>query len=72
MDLSNFEPIESAPRDGTSVIVACEGHPEFGAHLMGWSNAHRRWEGWAFALMRKVPTWWDETQPQPTHWKHAN
>lgn len=27
---------------------------------------------WAFALMRKVPTWWDETQPQPTHWKHAN
>lgn len=72
MDLSNFEPIESAPLDGTKVIVACEGHPEFGAHLMGWSKIHRRWEGWAFALMRKVPTWWDESQPQPTHWKPAN
>lgn len=72
MDLSNFEPIESAPLDGTTVIIAREGHPEFGAHLMGWSNANSRWEGWAFALMRKVPTWWDESQPQPTHWKHAN
>lgn len=72
MDLSSFEPIESAPRDGTKVIVVCERRPEFGAHLMGWSNARNRWEGIAFALMRKVPTWWDESQPQPTHFKLAN
>ncbi len=72
MDLNNFEPIESAPRDGTKVFVACEGRPEFGAHLMGWSKARRRWEGLAFALLRKVPSWWDESQPQPTHFKRAN
>lgn len=72
MDLTDFEPIENAPRDGTRVIVACEGHPEFGAHTMRWSNARHRWEGQAFALMRKVPSWWDESQPQPTHFKSAS
>ena len=71
MNMSDFAPIESAPRDGTKVIVACEGHPEFGVHVMGWSSANRRWEGQVFALMRKVPTWWDESQPQPTHFKLA-
>lgn len=72
MDLSEFKPIEMAPRDGTAVIVACDEHPEFGAHLMGWSSANRRWEGQAFALLRKVPAWWDEQQPQPTHFKFVN
>ncbi|MBV7542209.1 hypothetical protein [Acidovorax sp. sic0104] len=59
MDLNEFEPIERAPRDGTPVILACEGHPEFGSQLMAWSGANRRWEGHAFALLRKVPSWWD-------------
>ena len=72
MDLSSFTPIETPPRDGTKVLIVCEKHPEFGAHLMGWSQARRRWEGWAFALMRKVPTWWDESRPQPSHWKPAD
>lgn len=72
MDLTDFEPIERAPRDGTLVIVACDGHPEFGAHVMGWSNANRRWEGQVFTVMRKVPSWWDESQPQPTHFKLVN
>jgi len=69
MDLSTFDPIDAAPRDGTPVIVACERHPEFGQHVMGWSSANRRWEGRAFALLGKLPTWWDESQPQPTHFK---
>lgn len=42
MDLSNFEPIESAPRDGTSVIVACEGHPEFVKESLGLCTPHDR------------------------------
>lgn len=72
MDLTEFEPIESAPRDGTLVVLACYGHPEFGAHVMGWSRVNCRWEGRVFALMRKVPSWWDESQPQPTHYKIVN
>ena len=71
MDLSDFEPIESAPQDGTPVILACDAHPEFGAHVMAWSTANKRWEGWAFGVVRKVKTWWDVGQPQPTHWKAA-
>ena len=72
MDLTDFEPIERAPYDGTLVIVVCDRHPEFGEHVMGWSSANRRWEGQVFALMRKMPSWWDESQPQPTHFKLAN
>lgn len=71
MDLSTFRRIESAPLDGTPVQLVCERHPEFGVHVMAWSTANRRWEGWAFAMVRKVRTWWDVAQPQPTHWKPA-
>lgn len=35
MDLSNFEPIESAPLDGTTVIIACEGPPSSERTLWG-------------------------------------
>jgi len=70
-NLAGFLPIEKAPRDGTLVILVSEGHPEFGAQVMGWSHTRCRWEGQAFALMLKVPTWWDEFQPQPTHFKHT-
>lgn len=69
MDLTSYNLIESAPRDGTPVILVCESHPEFGAHVMAWSKANNRWEGWAFAIARRVKTWWDVAQPQPTHWK---
>ncbi len=69
MSVEGFLPIEQAPRDGTPVLVTCESHPEFGTHLMMWSKKNSRWEGWAFAVVRKVRTWWDETQPQPTHFR---
>jgi len=61
-------PIESVPRDGTLVHVKCEPHPEFGEHTMWWDPAHKRWAGYAFTVMRRVDTWWDEAAPQPTHW----
>lgn len=40
-------------------------------HLMGCSNARNRWKGLPFALMRKVPSWWDESEPLPTYFKIA-
>jgi hypothetical protein len=69
MSLEGFLPIDEAPRDGTPVLLACETNPELGTHLMMWSSKNKRWEGWAFAVVRKVRTWWDEAQPQPTHFK---
>jgi hypothetical protein len=72
MDLTTFSPIELAPRDGTPVYLACDTHPEFAMHLMEWSPSNKRWEGWAFTALQRVKTWWDEEQPQPTHWKLTN
>jgi hypothetical protein len=72
MDLAEFQPIAAAPLDGTPVLLTCETHPEFGAHVMGWSTKEKRWEGWAFAPMQKVRTCWDEAQPQPTHFRIVN
>lgn len=37
--------------------------------MMMWSSKNKRWEGWSFAVVRKVRTWWHEAQPQPTHFK---
>lgn len=72
LSLPAYEPIEQAPRDGTPVIVMCDSHPEFGEHLMGWSSKNGRWEGTVWTLMRRVSTWWDESQPQPTHFKRVS
>lgn len=64
----DWQAIESAPRDGTPVQLKCETHPEYGEHLMYWDARRRRWAGYAFAVMRRVDTWWDEEAAQPTHW----
>jgi len=58
--------IDTAPRDGTPVIVS---HPKLGAHLMAWNNKNNRWEGKHFAPMGVINTWWDENAEQPTHWE---
>jgi len=63
-----WQPIKTAPRDGTPVRLKCDARPDFGEHCMAWSRRNR-WEGRAFAICRSVATWWDEAAPQPTHWQ---
>jgi hypothetical protein len=70
--MSAWQPIETAPKDGTPVRLKCEAHPEFGEHLMWWEAKSERWECDLYAPMRKVRAWWDLEQPQPTHWKQIS
>jgi hypothetical protein len=67
--MTDWQPIETAPRDRTPVRLKCEQHPEFGEHVMWWQSRHNCWAGYAFAPIRKVLVQWDPEQPQPTHWR---
>ncbi len=61
----DWQPITTAPVDGTPIVLKCESRPDFGSHVMAWSQRRKRWEGEAFAMVRVVPTWWDEAAEQP-------
>lgn len=65
------QPIDTAPLDGTPVIVLNADHPEFGEHMMMWSKIRKRWEGKSFTPMGIRETWWGLEFPQPTHWRSA-
>ncbi len=58
--MSNWQPIETAPKDGTLIIVGCPGSP----HL--WDVG--RWE-----KMKRVPDRWANSMGAlpftPTHWQ---
>lgn len=66
-----FEPIETAPKDGTIVVLTCQSKPEFGEHVMAWSKSRNRWEGMHFGYIGSTPTYWDTEIEQPTHWRPA-
>lgn len=64
-----YEPISTAPRDGSLVVLICQPQLNFGEHLMGWSESNQRWEGMIPTAMGWRATWWDTDKPQPTHWR---
>ena len=67
MSESEWNTIDSAPKDGTTILLMCFGEPQFGEHALFWRNG--RWEGIAFAVLGVVTTIWDQDKPQPTHWR---
>jgi hypothetical protein len=64
-----MNPIDTAPRDGSLVMLSCESRPDVGEHCMAWNLDTNRWEGISFAVMRSVPTYWDESEVPVTHWR---
>lgn len=63
-----WRPIGGAPR-GVPVLLLSAEHPSLGAHRLQWNQKRKRWEGYTLTPMSKVRIWWDETAPQPTHYK---
>ena len=60
-----WQPISTAPRDGTVIQVRSPAH---GRHVMEWNSTARRWEGIVFAPMGSRRVCWDENAEQPTEW----
>jgi hypothetical protein len=65
-DVVLYEPIESAPKDGTIVELASQEHPGMLPQAMAWDGV--RWSGMVFMPLGSKETWWDESDP-PTHWR---
>lgn len=65
--LTQWQPIETAPRNGTRILVWAEGDGPFEMHwnTMGWNWLVSRqlgiWEGDGF-------TWYEADGHGPTHW----
>lgn len=58
--MSEWQPIETAPRDGTRVILAWDGVRV--GYFLDNSASIKPWSGW------KVPSMETWPKGQPTHW----
>lgn len=73
--MSEWQPIETAPKDGTSILVACAGEDiGMGAvEITEWCVMENyRWElveGDTYRKVREAPTeFWDGNGHRATHW----
>jgi hypothetical protein len=62
-----WRPIESAPRDGTDVILGGKGWCEVGWWCHGWRNDGTRW-GW-YAANTSPSDCYDGSLNEATHWQ---
>lgn len=60
--MSEWQPIETAPRDGTRVILGANGVSWYGYYLDN-SKSRAPWSGW------RVPSMEPDPGCQPTHWQ---
>lgn len=67
---SVWQPIKTAPRDGTLVHLRCPKYGEVRA-LWHWDVCNERWATSIHGVMGIVRACWDEHAQQPTEWKSA-
>lgn len=68
--MSDWQPIATAPKDGTVVLLANDAHPEMGVHAMAWKAEMGHWEGHQFTPGTHGARFWDrDATNQPTHWQ---
>lgn len=61
---AEYQPIETAPKDGTSIIVTDMKH---GDHLMFWKDGV--WQGKHYGIIGPIRIYWDESVSPLTHWR---
>lgn len=63
----NWEPINTAPKDRTAVLLKSEGFSP--ATPMYWSKEHQEWMGIALGYFGPMAVIWSKEVEQPTHWR---
>ena len=66
--MDNWNPIATAPKDGSIVLLRDADHVCDCA--MYWNEKTGRWEGMAYSMMGAVKTHWDESFLPIHEWKH--
>ena len=65
--MSNWQPIETAPKDGTVIRLKSEKHEPDQPFF--WKGD--RWTTRIFAMAASYDAWWDEDAEQPSYWQPA-
>lgn len=66
--VSAWQPIETAPRDGTIVLLRHALRKDWKPQAMAWNAKTKQWEGMGFSMMRSFRTAWDKEAIQPDQW----
>lgn len=67
--MTDWQPIETAPKDGTIVRLRSPSHEPKQAFY--WSKKAKRWETIQFGVMGRARACWDPDAEQPTEWKRT-
>lgn len=60
-----WQPIETAPRDKTGILLYIPGYPGEIMAAVWNDNANR---GWCFWGLESISFWFDRDGTSPTHW----
>ena len=68
MNKPEWEPIKTAPKDGSVIML----RDEKNIHLcaMAWNKKRKQWEGFAYSMIGAVKTYWDESFTPVHEWRH--
>jgi hypothetical protein len=64
-DTMNWQPIETAPKDGTEVVLWCSNRNTF-THRAKWKN--NMWHEWAPGAFDQMDWFRLESYEHPSHW----
>lgn len=65
--MNNWQPIKTAPKDGTSVIIAVP-HNDPSGFVVGEAYCNERRGGWWWANLSYDDDYADPIRQAPTHW----